>query len=89
MRTYVAGGQWMEVAIIANPSLGIGVGGRIIDTSEVSLMEERKPIALPSPLGVEVLGEALRLKAGGQRRAAVASDDLPAAVFGGNFASVE
>ena len=51
MRTHIAGGKWAEVAIIAQPSLGIGVRSRIIDTSEVSLMEERKPVGLPSPLG--------------------------------------
>ena len=58
MRTYVAGGQWMEVAIIANPSLGIGVGGRISDSSKAPLMKEGKPIALPSPLVIELLGIA-------------------------------
>ena len=59
MRTHIAGGKWAEVAIIAQPSLDIGVRSRIIDTSEVSLMEERKPVGLPSPLVVEVLGVAL------------------------------
>ena len=59
MRTYVAGGQWVKVAIIAYPSLGIRIGGRISDSSKAPLMKERKPIALPSPLVVEVLGIAL------------------------------
>ena len=58
MRTHIAGGKWAEVAIIAQPSLGIGVGGRISDSSKAPLMKECETIALPSPLVIEVLGIA-------------------------------
>ena len=56
----MAGREWAKVAIIAETSLGIRVGGRIVDSSEMPLMKEGKPVGLPSPEVVEVLGVALR-----------------------------
>ena len=76
MRTHIAGGKWAEVAIIAQPSLGIGVGGRISDSSKAPLMEERKPVGLPSPLVVEVLGVAHRQTAGEMLVALVEEGEL-------------